>query len=1446
MYFNAAVSPGDITPVRDIKDNLKNGVEVSYVFNGAEVINSTVNNTLYDRYHIPGYNYLQEPGKPALPMHNDLIAVPAGADVSIEIIYSDKVIYDNVLIHPALKPAFDYTGAPEPEFEIDEAFYQQDILFPSCPVRIIDTLQFREMSILVVQVTPIQYNPAQGKMIVNYNLSYRVGFGSNPGRFVYPADHSEHAQQIIMSLALNNKGIADEFQEYRAENHQKGLGGPYRDYILFTIDDYIQAADSLAQWKRQLGYSVEVVSKSNWSDTDVEFELQTRYLNWTPKPDYFVILGDHNDVPGQILNTLGDDFASDLYYTCMGGSSDYFPDIARGRISVSSASEALAVVQKIINYERYPVNDPVFYQTGLNCAYFQEDTAGYAERRFAQTAEEILQYMTGTIGMTVNRVYYTESNVTPTNWNNGSYSAGEPIPAYLLKPGFAWDGDATDVSTHINEGTLYVLHRDHGFEDGWGDPYYDSSHINALSNGAKLPVVFSINCLTGKYLEPECFSEAFLRKQNGGAAGIFCHAEVSMSGYNDGLALGLFDAIWAVPGLVPNFTGSGNNTGTITSHGSIYTMGDVALQGLLRMTESWGDDWGYERYTYELFHYFGDPAMKIWTDQPVAITATHDAAIDCHDTTFTVYSSSCPDGLATLVIDGLLVGSVQLSGGTGVITFSSISGNTAWITVSKHNFQPYIALVPVSGGCPMAKFQINPGSTCGVSNQIELVDQSTGNITSWSWDFGSGAIPATATTQGPHYVTYSTYGLKYITLTVDGPEGPSVYSLEIQIDELCSYEMPLSGSQLITVCDGILYDNGGTGNYPDNLDAVTTIAPAGASQVVLDFIDFSVEAGSGTVCDYDYLEIFDGPDIYATSLGRFCNTTGSPGTIVSTAGSVTLSFHSDGYVNESGFEVEFGCYMTNQPPDAEFYSQVTTSCTGEISFTDMSTNGPTSWLWDFGDGNSSTMQHPVHFYTTSGTYDVTLIAINSFGSDTILKTAYISVNMPAAPNATGALGCNPSVLTLTASGSGLLNWFDVQTGGTMISSGNTFVTPALSTSTTYYVEDEILQPLQYIGETNNTSSGAFLAYEHYLVFDCYTPLTIVSVEVNAGSAGSRTIVLRDNSLSVIETATVNIPAGISRVTLDFDVPAANNLQLVCTGAPDLFRNDANTNYPYELSGVLSINYSSASTNPTGYYYYFYDWEVREPSCISSRTPVIAEIISPEALISPSDSLQLCSGDSIILTASTSVAYLWSPGNETSQSITVYNPGTYYVQVTDSGCVMISDPVVVSLSSSYPVSDFSVVNTDPLVQMINTSANATSFIWFFGDGTSSSDFEPSHTYSVNGVYTIMLIAINGCGSDTSISVVTISQTGLEITSSDVIFDIFPNPAKRYVNVMFTGISGEADIEIVDIFGRRLAELSVFSDGRENNYRFDTGKLGKGVYFVVLTSSDIRSVKKLIVQ
>jgi hypothetical protein len=85
-----------------------------------------------------------------------------------------------------------------------------------------------------------------------------------------------------------------------------------------------------------------------------------------------------------------------------------------------------------------------------------------------------------------------------------------------------------------------------------------------------------------------------------------------------------------------------------------------------------------------------------------------------------------------------------------------------------------------------------------------------------------------------------------------------------------------------------------------------------------------------------------------------------------------------------------------QPPATEFEAVSTENCSGyEVQYTDMSSGDPTVWAWTFPGGTpeTSTEQNPVIEYALPGDYDVKLIVNNAFGTDTLLKTEYIHVDL---------------------------------------------------------------------------------------------------------------------------------------------------------------------------------------------------------------------------------------------------------------------------------------------------------------------------------------------------------------------------------------------------------------------------------------------------------------------
>lgn len=505
----------------------------------------------------------------------------------------------------------------------------------------------------------------------------------------------------------------------------------------------------------------------------------------------------------------------------------------------------------------------------------------------------------------------------------------------------------------------------------------------------------------------------------------------------------------------------------------------------------------------------------------------------------------------------------------------------------------YVPGVISDFSAPMTEFCSTPA--------VVSFDNMSNNGMTYHWDFGNGQ---TSTAVNPTH-TYNSAGNFTVTLAVSGGScgvDTLVKTNYISIDSQnpCVYNMPQNGTVTNTNCQGFLFDSGGNQNYHNNTNGTFIISPPGAMSVTLNFHSFSFETG------YDYLYIYDGAGVTSPLIGMFDGKNlPNGGIITSSGGSITLRQVTDQYLTEPGFLLGWVCNYPTAAPVADFIVSDTLTCDGLVTLMDISSNGPATWYWDLGDGTVATTKIVNHTYQYSGLYNVKLVTSNSFGGDTIVKPGVIRVEIPY-PGVVSQAVCNSGAVTLTNPDSTVItNWYLDPNSTTPFHSGHSYTTPLLTQSTVYYVEEIIEKPQHTGGKLNNSGGGAYFTStpKHYLVFDVHKPSILHSVLMYANSNGNRVVELQNSNGTVLQSATVALTQGTNTVILDFELPAMTGLRLVGPASPNLYRNNGGLAYPYHISNLVSITHSSASTDPTGYYYYFYQWVVSEFPCVSSKIPV---------------------------------------------------------------------------------------------------------------------------------------------------------------------------------------------------------------------------------------------------
>jgi PKD repeat protein len=391
-----------------------------------------------------------------------------------------------------------------------------------------------------------------------------------------------------------------------------------------------------------------------------------------------------------------------------------------------------------------------------------------------------------------------------------------------------------------------------------------------------------------------------------------------------------------------------------------------------------------------------------------------------------------------------------------------------------------------------------------------------------------------------------------------------------------------------------------------------------------------------------------------------------------------------------------------QPPVADFSAGTMTPYIGQqVTFSDLTSNSPTSWSWTFPGGTptSSTAQNPVVSYAAVGTYDVTLIATNSAGTDTETKTGYITVtDVPLVycdsqgNNYSYEYIGNATVgdLDNTSAGSSYTDYTSLSANVTAGDNVSVSLTPVF-TSTTYteywkiWIDYNIDGDFDDAGEEIFSASGTTTVTGNFSV-----PITAsgstrmrVSMKWNATQTACETF-----SYGEVEDYTINI----SGITID--PPVADFTASMTT-----------------INEGQSITFTDSSTNsPTSWSWTFTGGT---PSGSTSQNPTVT--------------YNTAGTYTVALTATNSA------GSDTMTKID-------YITVN----VYVPDPPV----ANFTASSTTIVEGQSITFSDTSTNTPTSWSWSFTGGTpgSSTLQNPTITYNSAGTYSVTLTATNAGGSD----------------------------------------------------------------------------------------------------
>ncbi len=594
-------------------------------------------------------------GAPNVPGFSKYIAVPQGANVVANIVKKQVEKVQNIAIAPAPRIPFDTEKGPL-SFKKNNEIYSTNSLYPNSIIQLSDPMKIRGVDVVLISVSPFQYNPVTKELVVNKDIEIEVTFEGGNGTFGDERLRSRWWDPIIRDAVVNPESIPT--KEHKVSSTRE-VG---YEYVIIVPDeaDYIRWADSIRIFRIKQGISTNVYTTTELGGNNraaIEGFLDNAYNTWDTPPAACLLMADYGTTGNTIYSPTWDNYCiSDNYYADV--DEDMMPDIVMARMTAQNETHLETMVTKFLNHERNPPTNPGFYDNPITAMGWQterwfqicsEVIAGFFENSLGKSPMRENAIYSGTPGSTWSTAQNTSTVVNYFGENGLNYIPDSP--SYLSD----WGGNATRVNNDINSGAFVLQHRDHGSETGWGEPAYNMSNIDGLTN-SDLVYVFSCNCLTGKFnISGECFAEKFHRYtyngNNSGALGIMAATEVSYSFVNDTYTWGIYDNMWT--DFMPDYGTTPESRGALP--GFAAAAGKYFLQ-----QSSWPYNTSNKEVTYYLFHHHGDAFMTLYTEIPIVNNIVHDDIILSGMDYFTIEANE--GSLICLTVGETVIG---LAEGTG-------------------------------------------------------------------------------------------------------------------------------------------------------------------------------------------------------------------------------------------------------------------------------------------------------------------------------------------------------------------------------------------------------------------------------------------------------------------------------------------------------------------------------------------------------------------------------------------------------------------------------------------------------------------------------------------------------------------------------------------------------------------------------------------------------------
>ena len=543
-------------------------IELRALMPGAVFGETTINGQSFLTLGGEGYVTTGEIGAPALPVFRQMVEVPLGAEVSIELLESNPKTFTMASLglqgtiapnQPSDPKCGDASPASAPSADLyGNSFY------PAESLAIVDDYIMRGHRIVVVEVRPVRYNAVLGELEVSSEMHFRLKMsGSDIALTNSEADRLNSApfNRLLQTNVLN----------YNQGRPVAIPNSPER-YLIITADIFESGLSDLVALKTSQGFSVGVVNLTTVggnTTTAIKNYIKAQYQGANP-PDYVLLVGDYYpgnaaDLTNYVMRTASG-YRTDLQYFTMDNETEYVPDIFYGRFPVRTAANLSDMISKLLAYNAV-AGDEAWVK---KIEYLASNDGGYyqvAER----THNYVIEHYTLPLGYT---------GIFPNNPQPG----GDKVYA------ITYSGTGANAVASMNDNRVMLIYSGHGATTFWDAPRVTQSDIRNMT-GVAIPYVASHACITADFNTGESFSDTWVIEPTNGALTFFGSSDSTYWTEDEVIEKAIFDHLYAD-----------------TTLDTVPTVAEMTQYGLQAVDNT---STSLDNYYRETYHIFGDPSLEI-------------------------------------------------------------------------------------------------------------------------------------------------------------------------------------------------------------------------------------------------------------------------------------------------------------------------------------------------------------------------------------------------------------------------------------------------------------------------------------------------------------------------------------------------------------------------------------------------------------------------------------------------------------------------------------------------------------------------------------------------------------------------------------------------------------------------------------------------------------------